>query len=351
MIRTATILLLLFTGSIISRAQLCPGGGASFNTAIMYDPAWVYGCNTGSSCNGGINFDNRSSCEPTIAMDACAPNPSCGIIAQNASDIWFKFFPTFSNVIISCIQNTSMVIGIQAFQGSSCGALTEIGCAKAGGPSSGVQLPLNGLVPGQLYYFRIFGSSHTSPQRTGLYCFCGTQGLQANILPLSLESLKAITKAQKVELSFQKPFTDDEGVYEIEYSGDAVNFRSVYRMWAQDMNSQGNKIVYMHSPQHTSPAYYRLKRSEAYGQYHYSSIQKVVFQLQTLQVMHHGSKKEIAVQVSRETIITITDLSGRLLQSINLNSGLHHISTAMLSGGVYVLHNNHDKKAYKFLVR
>src|ERR1043165_9332316 len=119
MIRSAIILLCVLAVSNLSQAQLCPGGGVSFNNAIMFDPAWIYGCNTGSSCNGGVNFDNRFSCEPSITMDACAAQPSCALPAQNASDIWFKFYPSFANVTISCIQNTSMVIGIQAFSGGT----------------------------------------------------------------------------------------------------------------------------------------------------------------------------------------------------------------------------------------
>jgi hypothetical protein len=351
MFRSCIILFCLVALGNFSSAQLCPGGGRNFSNAIMFDPAWIYGCNTGSSCNGGVNFDNRPSCEPTIPMDVCAPNPSCGIAAQDASDIWFKFYPSYPNVILACIQNTSMVIGIQAFSAGACGSLTEIGCAKAGGPSSGVQLPLNGLNTGQLYYFRIFGSSHTNPQRSGIYCFCGTQGLQATLLPLSLESLKAVTKGQLVELSILKPASNDEGVYEIEYSHDAIDFQTVYRITKQDLASSGARINYTHSPQTTAAGYYRLKRFVTNGQHYYSSIVKVAFQQRTIQVMYNNLKKEITIQVFQRTSITIADLSGRLLQSASLAPGTHRISTATYAGGIYLAHNSTDNKAYKFLVQ
>src|SRR5690349_8269093 len=111
-------------------AQLCPGGGVDFNSAVTFDPAWIYGCNTGTSCNGGVSLSNRVACQPTAALDACAPAPSCGNIVTNASNVWFKFYAAGPTALISCFQNSSFVIGIQAFSGGpACGSLTELGCA------------------------------------------------------------------------------------------------------------------------------------------------------------------------------------------------------------------------------
>lgn len=237
-----------------------------------------------------------------------------------------------------------MVIGIQAFSGSTCGTLTEIGCAKSAGPSSGVQLALNGLNPSQLYYFRIYGSSHTNPQRTGIYCFCGTQGVQAYILPLSLESLKAVVKGQQVELNMLKPAAGDDGIYEIEYSPDAVSYQSVYRVI-------DGKTSFTHSPQNADIAYYRLKRSVVNGRHHYSAVVKVVFQQRTALLVFNNQKKELSIETIARTNITITDLSGRLLKSASLAPGKHRISTASLAAGIYLAHNSIDNQSYKFLVQ
>jgi len=137
-------------------------------------------------------------------MDACAPAPSCGNVPNNASDIWFKFYASSATAHISCFQNTSLVIGVQAFSGGPvCGSLSEIGCALAGGPSSGVQLNLSGLSPGVLYYFRIFGSANPVSQRTGLYCFCGSTGLGIFlILPVRLTDFSGLSTANKINISW-----------------------------------------------------------------------------------------------------------------------------------------------------
>ncbi len=50
---------LFFNISLMAEAQLCPGGGTDFSNAVTFDPSWIYGCNTGTSCNGGVHFDNR----------------------------------------------------------------------------------------------------------------------------------------------------------------------------------------------------------------------------------------------------------------------------------------------------
>lgn len=348
MIRAVIILFFALVSAFSSQAQLCPGGGVNFSSAIMFDPAWIYGCATGSSCNGGVALDNRPACEPTIAMDACAPLPSCGVPGNMASDVWFKFYPTYSAVTISCIQNTSFVLGVQAFDGAACGSLTEIGCALAGGPSSGVQLTLSGLQMGKLYYFRIFGSSHTTPQRTGLYCFCGTTGLQATILPASLESLKATVKGKKVQLSFDRPTQDDDGTYEIEHSSDGISFRQVYRL--ANGNAGSGKIVFMHSPENNITNYYRLKRSTANGQYQFSTVAKVSLTENAVQFSHSPSANEILLEVFKSTTVTISDMSGRTLKRIVLAPGAHRIPTTTLSSGLYLVHNNEDDQVYKFVI-
>jgi hypothetical protein len=350
MIRTVAITVFLLMTTFSSWSQMCPGGGVDFNSAVMFDPAWIYGCATGTSCNGGVVLDNRLSCEPVTAMDACAPQPSCGVAANNASDIWFKFYPTYSNVTLACVQNTSLVIGIQAFEGSACGSLSELGCALAGGPSSGVQLTLNGLQPGQLYYFRIFGSSNSTPQRTGLYCFCGTVGVQAIILPASLESLKAVVRDKKIELSFQKPSPDDNGFYEIEYSTDGRTFESIYQLTNGNAASTANKIIYRHSPHKNGLSYYRLKRSALNSRHYHSAIVKVTLQAKTINIAHNGLKGQITVEVFERATVHVSDLSGRILLSVTLNPGRHHISISKLLSGIYLLYNNEDKQTHKFVV-
>jgi hypothetical protein len=60
-ILTATILLDLLSLNSLQAQALCPGGGVNFSSAVMFQPSWIQGCLTGTSCNGGTEMDNRSS--------------------------------------------------------------------------------------------------------------------------------------------------------------------------------------------------------------------------------------------------------------------------------------------------
>jgi hypothetical protein len=161
-----------------THSQLCPGGGTTFSTSVTFLQSWTSGCSGTTSCTGGIVLDNRSTCEPSTVMDPCAPTPSGTIPADNGSDLWFKFYATGTTAAIHVKQSVSFMAAVQAFSGGpTCGALTEIGSIVASGISVGVTLNLSSLTTGNAYYFRVFGSSSNSSQRTGTFCFCGSTGL------------------------------------------------------------------------------------------------------------------------------------------------------------------------------
>jgi hypothetical protein len=333
-----------------SFAQMCPGGGVNFNSAVSFDPSWIYGCNTGTSCNGGVLFSNQLACQPTTAMDACAPAPSCGAPSNDASNIWFKFFPTGPTATISCFQNSSLVIGIQAFSGSACGALTELGCALAGGPSSGVQLPLSGLQPGTLYYFRIFGSARPVSQRTGNYCFCGTTGLNNILLPVVLSGFSGQATDGKTALSWTASSTDANLSFDIERSPDGISFNMLAHL-PETGNTSPEAYHYLDASPVDGLNYYRIKVALADGSYTYSDILSVKANAAKAFALYNTpASGELQVSVSESTTLLLLDASGRLLQTIRLSSGRQHIPTGQLASGIYFLRSVKTNQAYKFYV-
>ncbi len=333
-----------------SSAQLCPGGGADFLTAVTFDPAWIYGCNTGTSCNGGVALDNRIACLPITLLDVCAPAPSCGT-ANNASNAWFKFFAISSTANISCFQNTSFVIGIQAFSGGPlCGTLTQIGCALAGGPSSGVQLSLTGLTPGQLYYFRIFGSATPVSQRTGLYCFCGTTGLSNTVLPIITTDFKAVATTGNVELSWNTVYEKSNSSIELEHSADAKNFTTIARMNGDGMLAIQRAYSYTDINAVKGNNYYRLKQVTADGKYSYSAVVMIKVDIaKPFTAYTDLPSRQLRINVSTNTTLTIYNAAGILQQTIHLLPGAHSISTAQMARGIYFLRTAGDatvKKVY-----
>jgi hypothetical protein len=112
--------------SIHSHAQIL-GGGTLFSHAITFNPTWITACP-----GGGATLSNQSSFEPATAMDPCAPAPACAT-GTTGSDVWFSFFAQATTATIVAEPSASFDIGIQAFSGSTCPGLVNIGCIDANG--------------------------------------------------------------------------------------------------------------------------------------------------------------------------------------------------------------------------
>jgi len=157
--------------SISSQAQIL-GGGTLFSNAVTFNQSWLSGCPA-----AGTTLSNESTYEPTTTMDPCgAPAPACAT-GTTGSDVWFSFFANSTTATIVVNPTSAFDVAIQAFSGSACPGLTDIGCVDATGNNQPETLALTGLTSGTHYYFRIFGATTSVAARTGKYTFCGSTGL------------------------------------------------------------------------------------------------------------------------------------------------------------------------------
>lgn len=333
--------------SLISTAQLCPGGGTNFSNAVFFDLAWIWGCTTGTSCNGGTTFDNRAACEPTTAMDPCAPAPTCGNYADMGSDIWFKFYATDTVVNINVLQNVSFFTSVQAFSGGpGCGSLTEIGCIIAGGPSQGALLTLHGMTKGAIYYFRVFGTSVPVSQRTGVFCFCGSTGM-ANyfVLPLQILSLNAEALGSMVKLKWTTTDQVNSSRFDIERSTDGINFTVIGSNSAIPTGASLNNTYSFLDP---SPAFnanfYRLKMANIDGSYAYSKVIKIDFANgPSIHIYPNIVREGLPITIKTSGItgkldIRITTLNGQTeKRETSFGSNAVSIETEGLQAGIYIV--------------
>ena len=125
------------------------GGGTDFSNAQIFNQSWVTGCP-----GGGVTLSNQAAFEPNIVIDPCAPAPAC-VTGTAFSDVWFSFFAQSTTAKIVVNPSASFDIALQAFSGTACPGLTDIGCADAGGIGASEKLELTGLTINQIYYFRI----------------------------------------------------------------------------------------------------------------------------------------------------------------------------------------------------
>lgn len=349
-----TLLLLIpFLFTKFSNAQLCPGGGTDFASSVTFSDAWIAGCLTGTSCNGGVEFDNRAACEPTTLMDACAPAPSCTISAQDGSDVWFNFYALATTATINVIQNVSFITCIQAFSGGpACGSLVEIGCAKAGGPSSGVVLNLTGLTVGTQYYFRIFGSANSAAQRTGTYCFCGSAGLGSTVLPVSLSSFKASTSNDHhVLLNWITASEFNNRFFEIEHSTDGVLFNYLDRITGRGTTVSPSSYSYTHRFVPVGKHYYRLKQIDIDGRFTYSPIVSAsIKQTDILDMYPVPASDKLIIQSNRMMMVGLINSSGQLVKNISLRNGRNDLPVSQLPPGIYILRSEEYDRVWKFSI-
>ncbi len=330
--------------------QLCLGNSTQA-TSAMFDPNWIYGCATGTSCSGGVQFSNLVACEPITTMDNCAPPPTgCGS-ATNASDLWFTFYATTTSATINVIQNTSLVAAIQAFSGSNdCATLLQIGCNIAGGPSSGVQLVLNGLIPGELYYFRVYGSANNASQRTGLYCFCGSTGLSNTPLPISLH-LEATGSGAKALLEWS--VTDGAAIdhFEIEQGQTVTELRSVASL-AATIQSVTDVYDWQDENAAAGSNFYRIKAVDGNGAAQYSNI--AVAQVEADSKFHlvgNLAHDILKVQTGSAFIGNILNLQGSVVATHSFLRGDNQMCVQQLPAGLYLFKNVDSGAICRFVVQ
>lgn len=330
---------------------LCPGGGTTFATSATIVQSWFYNCETGTSCNGGTNFDNRPACEPTLPMDACAPAPSCTNNSHDQADIWFNFYANGTSATINVMQNVSFVVAIQAFSGGpACSTLTEIGCAKAAGPSSGatLTLTLTQLVINQQYHFRIFGSAPPNSQRTGIFCFCGSSGLGSQVVPVVLTSFKAsVQKKNNVVLNWATATETNNRFFEVEQSTDGINFSFISRIAGKGNTSSITKYSMTDSYVSAGTKYYRLKQVDLDGKFTYSEIISVFIE-NTNRLNLVQSSGQLIVESGENMEVALLNSAGRLINYYSLKQGRNNISLSNLPAGMYLLRSKADGDAWKF---
>lgn len=316
----------------------------------MFDPSWVSGCATGTSCSGGTTFSNLAACEPTTAIDPCAPAPTACGSANNGSDLWFRFYATGTTATISVIQNTSFVAAIQAFApGADCATLVELGCAVAGGPSGGVQLGLTGLVPGGLYHFRVYGSAPNVSQRTGNFCFCGSTGMSTTPLPVALR-LAAMARGGAVALTWTAADASAVAHYEVQRSADAVVFEPLSRIAVQGDATDAAQAFVDHAPL-AGTSYYRIVAVGRDGGSENSNVVEAAPDAaEALTIAPNPCIGELRLHATRALQAEILSMDGSRMMVLDVAEGSQAFDLHGLAEGMYLLRDRGTGAVKRFAV-
>jgi hypothetical protein len=341
------LFLFLFTCLFLSKtnAQIL-GGGTTWATSVTFSQSWLTGCPSGSA-----SFCNTSTCEPTTALDACGVAPACAT-GTTGSDVWFKFFAQSTTASIVLNPTSAFDIAAQAFRGSTCGGLTQVGCTDAAGANATETLSLTGLTPGELIYFRIFGATNTASQRTGNYTFCGSTGLGSAPLPVSISEvkLKSVNSLQCISWIANSEYDIEK--YELQFSTSGLNFQTVSSLLAKnDLLAHSYNLC--DSLKRTA-GLYRIKIVEMNGKRGYSDILSILSKPAAgIQIYPNPVTDRLFIKSPEvegaNIFFRIIDIEGKNIKvgklsvnrSINLNE---------LKSGLYILQlfNDHVFQTFKF---
>lgn len=329
----------LFTGvislitSIISYSQLCPGGGLTFATAAPFSQSWTL------TCPGtGVTHSNLAACEPTTALDACAPPPAVACISGTAgSDLWYVFYAGATS--LSIVVNPTFDAAIQAFSGGTCPGLTEIGCVDVGGNGGSETLNLTGLTIGGRYYFRVFGATASAPNRTGTFTFCGTSStLLQFALPITLNGFSATPVKGNVVLKWTTTSEIDASHIEIERSSELHPFATTARVPARGSSNGNATYTWRDILPDPGMNYYRLKLVDLDGQYRYSTTVPVkINYARDVAILLNPVKDVLLIQARTTMQAFIYNTSGQQVLTFRLQPGRNELPLPALTNGIYYL--------------
>ncbi len=333
---------ILLMVSISSYAQIL-GGGTLFSNAVTFNQSWLSGCP-----GGGTQLSNMALYEPTTAMDPCATVPACAT-GTTGSDVWFSFFAQSTTATIVVAPSASFDVAIQAFSGTACPGLTDIGCVDAGGNNATETLNLTGLIFNKRYYFRVFGATNSNANRTGTYFFCGSTGLGSAILPVEIISFNAAAQNNNVILNWTTASESNNSYFEIERSINGNQYQPIGRVAGIGTTSQTTQYSFTDFAPFAATNYYRLKQVDIDGRYKYTAILTIKMDSKLkkgVNVYPNPVLDKINIRISSDAAtnggIRIINTSGQLLYQQNerlvKGENLFTINTLQnLSKGIYTV--------------
>jgi hypothetical protein len=162
-------------------------------------------------------------------------------------------------------------------------------------------------------------------------------------LPIKLTTYEAAKKDNRVAITWSTENEFNNDYFEIERSGDGVNFKPITKVKSFGVSSvRQNYVAYDDSPQPFN--YYRLIQYDKDGHKTYYGIRIVSLKdnLMSLQVYPNPASSSFTIRTQaglKNAAITITNVEGKIVKNITAEaSGLQTISTAGLANGNYFVH-------------
>jgi len=163
------------------------------------------------------------------------------------------------------------------------------------------------------------------------------------LLPVKLSFFDARVSNCAVSLNWASEIESGFKNYEVEYSGDGSNFKTIATLPAAEITGTSQKYTYTDPTPRQGNVFYRLKMVDVDGRFDYSKVVVMKINCNESQLTVYPNPVidilNINITTSQDETTTgkLFDSEGRLIYSHNLVSGTNTVNMSKLPAGVYLL--------------
>ncbi|HMK03473.1 MAG TPA: T9SS type A sorting domain-containing protein, partial [Ferruginibacter sp.] len=173
------------------------------------------------------------------------------------------------------------------------------------------------------------------------------------ILPISWKSFTATNQNRSVLLQWQTAFEQNSVRFTVQHSTDGINFINIGAVAAAGNSSIVKNYSYLHQDPPTGTSYYRLVQSDISGRNSFSIVVKndlnATPEKDFILVVNPVINGSIQLQLSKNAVISLLSLDGKLVYRKSLQKGPNNINVNSLAKGNYILQSGSE--AQKILIQ
>lgn len=157
------------------------------------------------------------------------------------------------------------------------------------------------------------------------------------VLPVAFLSFSARPNGKSVQLDWATASETDNDFFEIQRSGDAINWRSIEQINGTGTTTDRSTYTFYDADPEGAILYYRLKQVDYDGTFAFSDVVTVALGVGPLQAFPNPTHG--IVTITSSGTVSLHDLTGKLLQSQNfgVRKGQFTFDLSEFPAGLYLL--------------
>ena len=171
------------------------------------------------------------------------------------------------------------------------------------------------------------------------YYTIGSKNCYASPLPVELTAFDAVKKQRVVELKWATASETENAFFTIERSTDGISWTALFQVEGAGTTSSEHNYLEIDAFPENGINYYRLKQTDANGEFSYSEIRSVVIDQESDKLIFPnpaGSQVFISWNDEQDHTVQLVDLTGRILFSAEAASEVA-IPLSGVAAGNYLL--------------